>query len=67
MSNWSELTGRSILFGACVLAGLILSYLSGISGLEIAQTALLASVAFLVFLLGESALVKYRSRPRSRR
>lgn len=61
MIHSSEITARSKRFGACVCIGLLVSYLEGVSGLEIAQTALLASVLFLAFLLGEAAMPKYRS------
>jgi hypothetical protein len=36
------------------------SWLEGVSGLEIAQTALLASVLFLGFMVGEAGLEKYQ-------
>lgn len=61
MSQLSEFTARSVRFGSCVLIGLLISYLDGVSILEIAQTALLASVLFLTFLVGEAALPRYRT------
>jgi hypothetical protein len=60
MTNWTEINGRSVLFGACVLLGLVISRLEGASYLDLARTALLASVLFLCFLLGEAALNRYR-------
>ena len=39
-----------------------MSSLEGVSTLEIAQTALLASVLFLAVMVGEAALEKYRIR-----
>ncbi|MEX2122610.1 MAG: hypothetical protein WD795_01870 [Woeseia sp.] len=60
MGHPSEITPRSKRFGSCVCLGLLVSYLEGVSGLEIAQTALLASVLFLGFLLGEAGLAKYQ-------
>ncbi len=60
MTNWMELNGRSVLFGACVLLGLVISWFEGASYLDLARTALLASVLFLCFLLGEAALGRYR-------
>ena len=60
MTNLSEVTGRSVLFGACVLLGLFLSWVDGVPALDIARTGLLASVLFLGLLLGEAAFAKYR-------
>lgn len=60
MTNWTEINGRSVLFGACVLLGLVISWLEGATYLDLARTALLASVLFLGFLLGEAALTRYR-------
>lgn len=59
MFNTSDLTGRSIRFGSCVSIGLVISYLDGISSLEIARTALLASMLFLIFLIVEAALSRH--------
>ncbi|MEX2496225.1 MAG: hypothetical protein WD448_09065 [Woeseia sp.] len=62
MGNWTEVTNRSVLFGACVLSGLAISWIDGASGLDIAQTALLASGLFLAFLVGEATVTRYRKR-----
>lgn len=55
----SDITTRSIRFGACVALGLLWSYLQGISGIEITYTALIASSLFLAFLLGEAGMQEY--------
>lgn len=60
MAHSSEITARSKLFGACVSLGLVVSWLEGVSGLEIAQTALVACVLFLGFMVGEAGLGKYQ-------
>jgi hypothetical protein len=67
LAEQSELTTRSIRFGACVGVGLLMSHLQGISPLEIAQTALVASSLFLAFLLGEAAMARYGRKMRRRR
>lgn len=67
MSDPSEITTRSIRFGSCVSVGLLMSYVDGISNLEIAQMALLASVLFLALLLGEAALPRCRAMFRHRK
>lgn len=68
MTNWTELNGRSVLFGACVLLGLVVSWFEGAAYLDLARTALLASILFLCFLLGEAAFARYRhARVRFRR
>ncbi len=63
----SDITARSKRFGSCVAIGLLVSYLEGVSGLEIAQTALLASILFLGFLVGEAGWEKYQRRAIRRR
>jgi hypothetical protein len=44
-----------------------MSYLQGVSGIEIAYTALLAGSFFLAFLLGEAGLAEYDKIRRRRR
>jgi hypothetical protein len=44
-----------------------MSYLQGVSGIEITYTALLASSLFLAFLLGEAGLAEYEKLKRKRR
>lgn len=56
MFNLSNVTVRSIVFVFCVSLGLSVSSLQGVSILEIAQTALVASAVFLGFLIGEAAM-----------
>lgn len=58
MFNFSGVTARSLLFVFCVSTGLAMSSLQGVSTLEIAQTALLASVLFLSYLVWEAVLEK---------
>lgn len=60
MTNWTETNGRSVLFGACVLLGLAVSWFEGAAYIDLARTALLASTLFLCFLLGEAAFIRYR-------
>ena len=67
MAEHSEITTRSIRFGACVCVGLFMSHLQGVSGIEITYTALLASSLFLAFLLGEAGLAEYQKVKRKRR
>jgi hypothetical protein len=62
MTDPSEVTTRSIRFGSCVAVGLLMSYLDGVSNLDIARTALIATVLFLAFMVGEAALMKYRKK-----
>lgn len=59
MAELSEMTSRSVRFGACVAVGLFMSHLQGISGIEITWTALIASSLFLAFLVGEAAMAEY--------
>lgn len=54
MFNFSGVTARSILFVFCVSTGLAMSSLQGIPTLEIVQTALVASVLFLSYLVWEA-------------
>jgi hypothetical protein len=58
MFNFSGVTAKSILFVFCVSTGLAMSSLQGVPTLEIVQTALLASVLFLSFLIWEAVLEK---------
>lgn len=67
MADQSEITTRSIRFGSCVAVGLFMSYLQGISAIEITYTALIASSLFLAFLLGEAGLAEYEKLRRKRR
>ena len=56
----SKLTARSIWFASCILLGLWLAYVDGIETRALVQTALLASVLFVAFLVGEALWKKYR-------
>ena len=56
----SKLTTRSIWFASCILLGLWLAYVDGIEMRALVQTALLASVLFVGFLVGEALWKKYR-------
>jgi hypothetical protein len=67
MAEKSEITTRSIRFGSCVCVGLFMSYLQGVSGIDITYTALLASSLFLAFLLGKAGLAEYEKLKRKRR
>jgi hypothetical protein len=67
MAGQSEITTRSIRFGSCVGVGLFMSYLQGVSGIDIIYTALLASTLFLAFLLCEAVLAEYEKLKRKRR
>lgn len=58
MLNFSGVTARSILFVFCVSTGLAMSSLQGVPTLEVIQTALVASVLFLSFLIREAVLEK---------
>lgn len=67
MFNFSGPTARSVLFVFCVSTGLAMSSLQGIPTLEIVQTALLAGLLFLSFMIGEAALEKHQRRAVVRR
>ena len=67
MFNFSGVTARSILFVFCVSTGLAMSSLQGIPTLEIVQTALVASVLFLSYLLWEAVGEKRGRRIAGRR
>lgn len=67
MFNLSNVTVRSIVFVFCVSLGLSVSSLQGISTLEIAQTALVASALFLGFLIGEAAMGHVQKRALAKR
>ncbi|HLT90133.1 MAG TPA: hypothetical protein VKZ85_04240 [Woeseiaceae bacterium] len=67
MFNLSNVTVRSLVFVFCVSLGLSVSSLQGVSTLEIAQTALIASALFLGFLIGEAAMGKLQKRALARR
>lgn len=67
MFNTSNLTVRSILFVFCVSTGLAMSSLQGVSHLEIAWTALIASVLFLGLMIAEAALSTYQRKAASKR
>jgi hypothetical protein len=67
MAEKSEITTRSIRLGSCVCVGLFMSYLQGVSGIDIIYTALLASSLFLAFLLGEAGLAEYEKLKRKQR
>ena len=66
MFNFSGVTARSILFVFCVSTGLAMSSLQGVPTLEVIQTALVASVLFLSFMVWE-ALLEKRQRVVARR
>lgn len=67
MFNFSGVTARSILFVFCVSTGLAMSSLQGIPTLEIVQTALVASVLFLSFMVWEAVVDKRQRRTVARR
>jgi hypothetical protein len=67
MAGQSEITTRSIRFGACVSMGLMMSHVQGVSGIDITYTAILASTLFLAFLLGEAGLAEYEKVKRKNR
>ena len=67
MTELSEITARSILYGVCVSIGLLVSWLDGVSNLAIAQTALIASVLLFALLVGEAAVPGYRAIAKRRR
>lgn len=67
MFNFSGVTARSILFVFCVSTGLAMSSLQGVPTLEVIQTALVASVLFLSFLIWEAVLEKRQRVPGRRR
>lgn len=67
MFNFSNVTVRSIVFVFCVSLGLSMSSLQGISTLELAQTALIASALFLGFMIGEAAMGRVQKRAVAKR
>ncbi|HWM29843.1 MAG TPA: hypothetical protein VNQ14_15385 [Woeseiaceae bacterium] len=67
MSEPSEITARSILYGVCVTIGLLMSWFDGVSNLAIAQTGLIASVLLFALLVAEAAVPRYRAITKRRR
>ncbi|HEX7062183.1 MAG TPA: hypothetical protein VF200_09440 [Woeseiaceae bacterium] len=67
MFNLSNVTVRSLVFAFCVSLGLSVSSLQGVSTLEIAQTALVASALFLGFMVGEAAMGHVQKRAVAKR
>ncbi|HZD54305.1 MAG TPA: hypothetical protein VE175_14750 [Woeseiaceae bacterium] len=67
MLNLSNVTVRSIVFVFCVSTGLAMSSLQGVSTLEIAQTALIASAIFLGVMIAEAAMGKLQEKPVTKR
>jgi hypothetical protein len=67
MLNLSNVTVRSIVFVFCVSLGLSVSSLQGVSTLEIAKTALIASALFLGFMIGEAAMGHVQKRAVAKR
>jgi uncharacterized membrane protein len=67
MTEPSEITARTILYGVCVTIGLLMSWFDGVSNLAIAQTALIASLLLFALLVGEAAVPTYRAIAKRRR
>lgn len=67
MFNLSNVTVRSVVFVFCVSLGLSVSSLQGVSTLELAQTALIASALFLGFMIGEAAMGHAQKRATAKR
>ena len=62
MTGLSKTTTRSIWFLSCVLFGLLLAWLDGIDLFAVAKTALLATVIFVAYLIGEAAWHRYKKK-----
>ena len=58
----SRLTKRSIWFVSCVGFGLFLGYMDGFKLMALAKTGLIASLIFVVFLVGESLYLRLRQK-----
>lgn len=67
MINFSNPTIRSLVFAFGVSLGLAVSALQGVATLDILKTALIASLLFLGFMLGEAAMGRARSRAVAKR
>lgn len=67
MPNLSNMTVRSLVFVFCVSLGLSVSSLQGVSTLDIAKTALIASALFLGFMIGEAGMGHVQKRAVAKR
>ena len=67
MINFSSPTIRSLVFAFGVSLGLAVSALQGVATLDILKTALIASVLFLGFMLGEAGMGRVQKRAMDKR
>lgn len=67
MINFSNPTIRSLVFAFGVSLGLAVSALQGVAILDILRTALIASVLFLGFMLGEAGMSRVQKKALAKR